>query len=117
MILRHMILRACKEDQGVLAFEWILLTTLLTVGIVGGLSTVRDAMISELEDVAQATLALDQSYTIEFPLRSYLHTEKFDGGSDSSFEDENLFFHCDRSGFNGDLTDPAVNDASGNAIP
>ena len=48
----------------VLTFEWILLITVLVIGIVGGLSAVRDAMITELGDVAEAMIALDQSYTI-----------------------------------------------------
>jgi len=52
------------EDQGVLTFEWILLITILAIGIVGGLSAVRDAVISELGDVSHAVTAVDQSYTV-----------------------------------------------------
>ena len=50
------------EDDGVLSFEWTLLLTLLTLGIVGGLAAARDAIIDELGDVAQAAQAFDQSY-------------------------------------------------------
>jgi len=56
--------RILQEDDGVLSFEWILLLTLLTIGIVGGLTAARDAIIDELGDVAQAAIALDQSYTL-----------------------------------------------------
>ena len=35
--------RILQEDDGVLSFEWILLLTLLTIGIVGGLTAARDA--------------------------------------------------------------------------
>ena len=66
--MKNLVRQAWKEEDGVLTFEWILLLTMVTIGIVSGLSTVRDAIISELGDVAQAMLALDQSYTISFPL-------------------------------------------------
>ena len=39
--------RVWTEDDGVLAFEWILLVTLLTIGIVGGIAGVRDAVIDD----------------------------------------------------------------------
>ncbi|MHC4403737.1 MAG: hypothetical protein ACYTG0_29115 [Planctomycetota bacterium] len=53
-----------REDAGALTFEWILLITVLAIGIVGGLSAVRDAMISELGDVVGAAVHIDQSYTV-----------------------------------------------------
>jgi Flp pilus assembly pilin Flp len=60
--------QAWTEDDGVLSFEWTLLVTLLVLGVVGGLTAARDAILSELGDVAQAMLAVDNSYTIDFPL-------------------------------------------------
>lgn len=53
-----------NQRRGVLTFEWILLITVLVIGIVGGASAVRDAVISELGDVAGATIAVDQSYSV-----------------------------------------------------
>jgi len=58
-----------REDDGALSFEWTLLATLLVVGIVSGLAGTRDALIDELGDVAQAMLALDGTYTIDYPLQ------------------------------------------------
>ena len=52
------------ETDGVLSFEWILLLTLLTIGIVGGIAAARDAIIDELGDVAEAAQAIDQSYSL-----------------------------------------------------
>jgi Flp pilus assembly pilin Flp len=52
------------EDDGVLSFEWTLLVTLLTIGIVGGLAAARDAIIDELGDLAEAAQGIDQSYTL-----------------------------------------------------
>ena len=53
-----------QEDDGVLSFEWVLLLTLLVIGIVGGIAAARDAIIDELSDIATAAVALDQSYTL-----------------------------------------------------
>jgi Flp pilus assembly pilin Flp len=59
------------EEDGVLSFEWTLLLTLLTIGIVAGLAGARDAIIDELGDVAEAAQAFNQSFflvgvTLEF---------------------------------------------------
>jgi Flp pilus assembly pilin Flp len=51
-----------QEDDGVLSFEWVLLITLLAIGIVGGIAASRDAIIDELGDIAEATINFDQSY-------------------------------------------------------
>lgn len=56
--------RVWQEDQGVLTFEWVLLITVLAIGIVGGMSAVRDALVDELGDVVKAAIAVDQSYTV-----------------------------------------------------
>ena len=53
-----------REDDGVLSFEWTLLLTLLTIGVVGGLAAARDAIIDELGDVAEAAQGIDQSYSL-----------------------------------------------------
>ena len=84
------------EDDGVLSFEWTLLLTLLTIGIVSGLAGARDAIIDELGDVAQAMLALDQSYTIDFPLNVDVHTVDSSAASDSSFIDALFYLDCGR---------------------
>jgi len=52
------------EEDGVLSFEWTLLLTLLTIGIVSGLAGARDAIIDELGDVAEAAQAIDQSFSL-----------------------------------------------------
>ena len=90
--------RVWNEDDGVLAFEWVLLVTLLTIGIVSGLAGARDAIIDELGDVAQAMLALDQSYTIDFPLDVIVHAETTSAASDSAFVDAAFYVDCGRIG-------------------
>jgi Flp pilus assembly pilin Flp len=87
-----------KEEDGVLAFEWTLLVTLLTIGIVSGLAAARDAIIDELGDVAQAMLAVDQSYTIDFPLEARVHeTTIISSASDSAFTDAASYIDCTRT--------------------
>ena len=83
--MKKVLSRMWKEEDGVLSFEWVLLVTLLTIGIVSGLTAARDAIIDELGDVAQAMLALDQSYTIDFPLDLDVHAIDNTSASDSSF--------------------------------
>jgi Flp pilus assembly pilin Flp len=79
--------RVWREDEGVLTFEWILLITVLVIGIVGGLSAVRDAIITELGDVAEAMISLDQSYTILDPWEVQTPDCDVDGASDSHYTD------------------------------
>ena len=94
--MRHFIRRIWTEDEGVLTFEWVLLVTLLTIGVVSGLAAARDAVIDELGDVAQAMMALDQSYTIDFPLAIDVHTTSTSGASDSGFIDASDYTDCAR---------------------
>lgn len=59
-----LLLKMWREEEGVLSFEWTLLLTLLTIGVVAGLAAARDAIIDELGDVAEAAQAIDQSYSL-----------------------------------------------------
>ena len=104
--------RMWKEEDGVLSFEWVLLVTLLTIGIVSGISAARDAIIDELGDVAQAMLALDQSYTIDFPLNVDVHTVDATAASDSAFTDFAVYTDCGRTSVNGGPNQAAQFDAT-----
>lgn len=95
--MKKVLARVWMEEDGVLSFEWVLLVTLLTIGIVSGLSAARDAIIDELGDVAQAMLALDQSYTISFPLDIDVHTSDSSSASDSAFTDAFIYVDCGRT--------------------
>ena len=89
--------RLWKEEDGVLSFEWVLLVSLLVIGIVSGVAAARDAIIDELGDVAQAMLALDQSFTITFPLQVLVHASTTSSSSDSSFTDAAAYQDCGRN--------------------
>ena len=73
-----------REEDGVLSFEWTMLTSLLTIGVVSGVAAVRDAAIDEMGDLAQAMVSLDQSYMVQPPLAVQVHTIGF-GGSGFGF--------------------------------
>lgn len=85
--MKSLLQRAWREDEGVLTFEWILLVTVLVIGIVGGLSAVRDAIITELGDVVEAMISLDQSYVISQPWDIQVPDCVADGASGSSYTD------------------------------
>ena len=85
-----------NDESGILTFEWILLFTLLTIGIVGGVAVIRNAVNAESAEAANAMTALNQSYTITTSLGgtvkstgaiSYTGT-KVSGMDKTSFEDE-----------------------------
>jgi Flp pilus assembly pilin Flp len=52
------------DDKGfVVSIELILISTIAVIGLVAGLTAVRDAVVSELSDVAGAVSDLNQSYS------------------------------------------------------
>lgn len=53
-----------KQGGFVVTGELLLITVILTIGLIVGLVNVRDAANAELSDVAEAFGALDQSYQI-----------------------------------------------------
>jgi len=98
--------KLCHEEDGVLSFEWVLLVSLLVIGVVAGVTAARDAVIDELGDAAQAMLALDNSYSIDWPLEVLIDLDVMNGpgpqavglASDSSFIDAFLYTDCARAG-------------------
>lgn len=101
--MRRLATQIWTTEDGVLSFEWTLLVTLVVIGVVGGIATARDAIIDELGDVAQAMLALDDSYELDSPLRIQVDVD-CDGNSvtvgasaGASFIDFQSFLDCDRT--------------------
>ena len=102
--MARLLVKAWREEDGVLSFEWTMLLTLLTIGIVAGIAAARDGIVDELGDVAQAMLAVDGSYIISAPLAvtvdrdgaGPLAPQNMGGGSDSSFTDAMIYTDCDR---------------------
>lgn len=70
--MKTFLTRLWRETDGVLSFEWTVLTSLLTVGVVSGVTAVRDATVDEFGDVALSMVSLDQSYYIQPPLLKWV---------------------------------------------
>lgn len=103
--------RMWHEDDGVLSFEWTLLLTLLVIGIVGGLAAARDAIIDELGDIAEATEAIDQSYslspiTFTFGMMGDPFFFTFTSAGSSFTDDLETVTDCGRSSFNAGQNGP-----------
>tara|TARA_R110001583_G_scaffold167935_1_gene320722 strand:+ start:364 stop:756 length:393 start_codon:yes stop_codon:yes gene_type:complete len=54
-----------KEGGFVMTSELLLLSTTIVIGLAVGLTTMRDAVTAEMEDVAEAIGSLDQSYAFD----------------------------------------------------
>jgi len=50
---------ASRRRRGVLTLEWILLVTVIVIGVIGGLGVVRSATLGELKDLAEAITQLN----------------------------------------------------------
>ncbi|MFO0845107.1 MAG: hypothetical protein U0797_22420 [Gemmataceae bacterium] len=63
--MSQMMKKLWSDDQGALiAMEFLFVATILVIGIIAGLSSVRSAVNVELSELANAILALSQGYTI-----------------------------------------------------
>ncbi len=71
--MRQFLQRVWREDSGTLSFEWVTLTSLLVIGAVGGMASVRDAVVDEMADLTEAMVSLDQSYVIQPPCTVAVH--------------------------------------------
>ena len=61
--MRQMIKKLWNDDRGALiSTEFLLVATILVIGLVVGLSYVRNAVTSKLSDLAQAITYLNVSY-------------------------------------------------------
>ena len=101
-----------REEEGVLSFEWTLLLTLLTIGIVSGIAAARDAIIDELGDVAEAAQGIDQSYSLAALSFDFDGDTVIDFTTNASVylegPEDNVYSDCDRATFvtgQGPVTD------------
>src|SRR5713101_8207791 len=62
--MRKLLRRLWHDDCGALiASEWVFVATILVLGAITGLVAVRQAVIAEHNDFANALVALNQSYS------------------------------------------------------
>lgn len=58
-------MKRIRKRDGILAFEWILVCVMLTIGILGGLVAVRNAFLGEIDDTINVVQNIDASFIKE----------------------------------------------------
>lgn len=87
--MKNLLSRFWRDEAGfVISSELVLVATILVIGLIAGLTAVRDGVVQELGDVGQAIGAVSQSYSYD---GVFGHTGASAG---SSFQDQLDF--CDR---------------------
>jgi Flp pilus assembly pilin Flp len=59
-----MLLNLWDDDAGIVALEYLLLATIVGLGLVVGMSALSEALNVELTELGNSILALDEGYTI-----------------------------------------------------
>ena len=55
----------CHDDTGfIVSIELVLIATIAVIGLITGLTAIRDAVVAELSDVGGAIQDLNQSYSV-----------------------------------------------------
>jgi hypothetical protein len=63
-MMSRLLRRLWSDDHGaLLASEFLFMSAMLVIGTVSGLVAVRQALVSELTETANAVMALDQSFS------------------------------------------------------
>jgi hypothetical protein len=76
------------DDCGaLLAMEWVVLATIIVLGVVPGLIAIRNGILREMKDVANATTSLDQSY--EFTGNEVLYNDQL-AANDNHYRHDGL---------------------------
>src|SRR5438477_1203531 len=82
-----------EQDGAIISAELMLITTILVIGVIVGLKSVRDSVVSELADVAQAFGNMDQSFSFSGICGHAAHS------AGAAFVDHQDF--CDHNNFAG----------------
>jgi Flp pilus assembly pilin Flp len=61
--MRQMMVKLRQDDAGIVALEYLLVATIVGLGLVVGLSNLEIALDNELTELANAITALDQSHS------------------------------------------------------
>jgi Flp pilus assembly pilin Flp len=63
--MREIFGKLWADDSGVLtALEFLLIASILTLGLIVGLTALRNAIVTEFEELANAILALSQGFSV-----------------------------------------------------
>jgi hypothetical protein len=65
---RSLTRRRAKQRRGALTLEWILIITVLVIGVIGGLGLVRNAIIQQMADMADSIQDLQVTPQSQFDI-------------------------------------------------
>src|SRR5947209_15638647 len=77
--MRRVLRKLWQDDAGIVALEYLLVATIVGLGLVVGLAALYEALTAELTELSNAILALDQSY-------EFTGLTTFSGGNTSGGE-------------------------------
>ena len=60
--MSHLLRKLWNDDTGIVALEYLLVASVVGLGLVVGLAAVEDGLNGELTELADATMALSQGY-------------------------------------------------------
>jgi len=80
--MRNLLVKMWNDDAGIVAFEYLLVATIIGLGLVVGLSAVSAALNVQLTELGQAILTLNESYSIS--TQSNCQAIKYGGGASQS---------------------------------
>jgi len=99
--MRQLFLKLWEDDSGALiATEWVFVATILVLGSITGLVAVRQAILAELQDMAQAIMSLDQSYSFS----GQSNCESSTAGSSYTDHTETILIHATKAADPGEDT-------------
>jgi Flp pilus assembly pilin Flp len=62
--MKQLVMRLWRDQAGfVVSTELVLIATIVVIGLISGLTSVRDQVVNELADVADAISEIDQSFS------------------------------------------------------
>jgi Flp pilus assembly pilin Flp len=73
------------EAGFIVSSELVLLATIVVIGVIAGMTTVRDQVVTELSDVADAISEVDQSYSVAGIVGHSATTAAFQFNDDPDF--------------------------------
>jgi len=74
--MKRILRKLWHDDAGVVALEYLLLATVVGLGLVVGLSSLSEALNQESVELSNAILALDQSFTFNHQTSGTFNTHR-----------------------------------------
>jgi Flp pilus assembly pilin Flp len=63
LTMRQVFSRLWKDEDGIVALEYLLVATIIGLGLIAGITAVRQAIVTELVELAAAITNINQAYS------------------------------------------------------